>query len=108
MYCTSCGTARTDLAANVCPSCGQRIRRFPAPTPISNYLVQSILVTLCCCAPLGIVALVYASQVNTKLAAGDMAGAQLSAKKAKTWMWIGFALGAVIGAGYTLTLLRGA
>lgn len=52
---------------------------------VSSNLVWAILATLFCCLPLGIVSIVYASQVNTKLAAGDVAGARDSADKAKKW-----------------------
>lgn len=69
---------------------------LPPGVKIPNYLVQSILVTLCCCLPLGIVAIVYAAQVNTKVTVGDMAGAQESSKKAKMWCWIAFGLGMLI------------
>lgn len=73
----------------------------PRPTggpagPIPNYLVQSILVTLCCCLPLGIVAIVFAAQVNSKLAAGDIAGAMDASQKAKLFCWIGFGIGIVV------------
>lgn len=105
MYCTTCGLQRADHATS-CAQCGQRVRRFPAPGPIPNYLVQSILVTLCCCTPLGIVALVYGSQVNSKLIAGDVAGAQASSKNARLWMLIGFAIGLVAGGGYGLALFN--
>jgi len=55
---------------------------------IPNNLVWAILSTLLCCLPLGIVSIVYAAQVNGKLAAGDVTGAQESADKAKKWaMW---------------------
>ncbi|HYM62367.1 MAG TPA: CD225/dispanin family protein [Thermoanaerobaculia bacterium] len=64
----------------------------PAGT-VPNYLVQSILVTLCCCLPFGVVAVVYAAQVNAKLQAGDLAGARDASDKAKMWSWIGFGLG---------------
>ncbi len=50
---------------------------------VPNYLVQSILVTLCCCPPLGIVAIVYAIQVNSMLAANDVAGARVRSRRAK-------------------------
>ena len=69
----------------------------PAGATVPNYLVQSILVTLCCCVPLGIVAIVYSAQVNGKLAAGDIAGAQDASKKAKMWGWIAFGSGLVAG-----------
>ena len=61
---------------------------------VSNYLVSSILVTLFCCLPFGIPAIVYAAQVNSKLQAGDVAGAQESSRKAKMWC-----LASVIGWG---------
>ena len=65
------------------------------PGTVPNYLVQSILVTLCCCLPLGVVAIVYASQVNSKLAVGDHQGAVNSSNNAKKWCWIAFGLGIV-------------
>lgn len=67
----------------------------PGPA-VPNYLIQSILVTLCCCLPLGIVAIIFAAQVNTKLAQGDVAGAQDASQKAKMFCWIGFGVGLVV------------
>jgi hypothetical protein len=67
---------------------------MPAQT-IPNYLVQSILVTLCCCLPLGVVAIIFSAQVNSKLAAGDIAGAQDASNKAKLFCWIAVGLGLV-------------
>jgi interferon-induced transmembrane protein/zinc ribbon protein len=95
MYCTNCGQPRPD-DATACPNCGRRVQRFPPPPKIPNYLVQSILVTLCCCLPLGLVSVVYAAQVNGKVAAGDIAGAQATSKNAKMWAWIAFASGILI------------
>ena len=60
---------------------------------IPNYLVHSILVTLCCCLPFGIAAIVFASKVEGLERMGDVAGAQEASKKAKMWCWIGFGLG---------------
>lgn len=71
--------------------------QFQQPgVPLPNYLVQSILVTLCCCLPFGIVAIVFAAQVNRKIAAGDHAGAKTSSDNAKRWCWIGVISGVVI------------
>ncbi|HKO55598.1 MAG TPA: CD225/dispanin family protein [Thermoanaerobaculia bacterium] len=67
-----------------------------APGSVPNYLVQSILVTLCCCLPAGIVAIVYAAQVNSKLNAGDIAGAEEASRNAKLWSWIGFGVGILV------------
>jgi hypothetical protein len=79
----------------------------PAPSPmmaaapvlgrphVPNYLVPAILVTLCCCwpLPLGIVAIVYAAQVNSKLNAGDIAGALAASRNARLWILIALVVG---------------
>ena len=52
---------------------------------VPNNLVWAILSTLFCCLPAGIVSIVYAAQVNGKLAAGDIAGARESSEKATKW-----------------------
>ncbi len=46
-----------------------------APVNIPNYLVFAILTTVFCCLPAGVVSIVYAAQVNSKVAMGDIAGA---------------------------------
>lgn len=56
---------------------------------VPNYLVQSILVCFCCL-PFGIPAIVYATQVNGKLQAGDHAGAVAASQSARKWCWIAF------------------
>ena len=65
-----------------------------APPP--NYLVQAILTTIFCCLPFGIVAIVFASQVNSKFAARDFAGAKASSDSARKWSWVSFGLGLVV------------
>ena len=65
-----------------------------APPP--NYLVWSILSTVLCCLPLGIASIVFSSQVNSKWAMGDFAGAQDSSEKAKKFaIWSAIAFGIV-------------
>jgi Interferon-induced transmembrane protein/zinc-ribbon domain len=98
MYCTHCGTQRPPGAAT-CPSCGHA---FSVPAEVKNYLVQAILCTLCCCLPFGIAALVYSTQVNGKLAAGDLAGAQTASDRARMWCWIALIAGVITGAGASL------
>lgn len=81
-----------------------RATSLPPPPPppvygaqgtVPNYLVPSVLVTLFCCIPFGIAAIVYAAQVNTKLAVGDMAGAKKSSDLAKRWCLFAVAGGIV-------------
>ncbi len=58
----------------------------PAGQAPNNYLVWSILVTIFCCLPFGIVAIVKSSQVNGLWAQGRYAEAQASADSAKKWV----------------------
>jgi hypothetical protein len=51
------------------------------------------VLTLCCCPPFGIVAIVYSVMVNNKLTAGDAAGAAQASKNAKMWCIIALAVG---------------
>jgi hypothetical protein len=67
---------------------------------VENNLVWAILATLCCCLPFGIVAIVYAARVDTKVAAGDLQGAKSDADNAKLWSWISFGLGLAGVIGY--------
>jgi uncharacterized membrane protein len=118
--CPNCGTNNLDNAS-VCVNCGRSLMSGPAQTytppppptggnyggggytpgttggpQIPNYLWQSIVVTLCCCLPLGVVAIIFAAQVNSKLAAGDVAGAMEASRKAKLFCWIAFGIGLVV------------
>lgn len=64
------------------------------PANVPNYLVPAII-SLFCCFPLGIVGVIFAAQVNGKVASGDIAGAMDSAKKAKLFSFIAIGLGLV-------------
>jgi len=75
----------------------------PAGSPPDSYLVWAILSTLFCCLPLGIASIIFASQVSSKYAAGDIAGAQESARKAKNFaVWSAVATLAAVGLGILL------
>ena len=122
-YCSTCGT-EVDPDARFCPNCGAvtdpQGSGGPANAPgmpyaggpgyvgaanVPNYLVQAILVTICCCLPAGIVAIVYAAQVNGKLRSGDYAGALQASGNAKTWCWVSFGLGIVSGVIYAVFVM---
>jgi len=70
-------------------------------------LVFAIVVTVLCCLPTGIAAIVYAAQVNAKLAAGDIAGAQEASKNAKMWCWISAGAGLLVGILWALLAILG-
>ena len=59
---------------------------------VPSHLVWGILATLCCCLPLGIVSIVYASKVEGLLAAGDIEKAKENSKKAAMWAWVSFGI----------------
>jgi hypothetical protein len=96
MFCPQCGAANPDNTTQ-CSQCGTAIQPLAPPPPqayvqspmqgpaVESYLVPSILVTVLCCLPFGIPAIIYAAQVQDKLQRGDIAGAQQSSKNAKTW-----------------------
>ena len=69
----------------------------PSGTPdkVPNYLIPAIISALCCF-PLGIISIIFAAQVNGKVAAGDVTGALDASKKAKLFSIIFIALGVVL------------
>ncbi|MCU0780558.1 MAG: CD225/dispanin family protein, partial [Akkermansiaceae bacterium] len=60
---------------------------------VPNYLWQAIVVTILCCWPFGIPAIVYAAKVDDLAARGDMAGAVAASNNARTWCWVAFLVG---------------
>src|SRR5262245_8377929 len=105
MNCPQCGASNPDNATT-CVACGASLSnpyRATGTPPtsqerINNYLIPAVLSTLCCCLPFGIVSIIYAAQVNGKLAGGDVEGARRAADSAKMWFWIAFGLGLVVNA----------
>ena len=114
VYCTTCDR-EADPGARFCDNCGAalvpQVNNEPPYVPgmgyqgapaygeaprIPNYLVQAILVTICCCLPAGIVSIVFAAQVNGKVASGDYAEAQRLSNNARKWCWISLGLGIAI------------
>jgi type IV pilus assembly protein PilA len=100
VFCPKCGATNDDNAWK-CIQCQTVLQLAPPaasgpPEVIPNHLWEAIACTLCCCVPLGIPAIVYAAQVNSKVARGDLEGARQSSKNAKIWCWIAFSLGLVL------------
>lgn len=113
-FCPKCGIAVPDNAS-FCPKCGTNIpdtdsgttpAQDPTPAPQTfapqqppmepcppTYLALSIIVTVLCCLPLGIVGIIKSSNVSKEYAAGNYAGAKDASKQAKTWSIIGLCCG---------------
>lgn len=107
MFCSQCGANNADNATS-CKQCGRPLQpaisagvvqpaMATAGVYVQNYLVFAILATILCCLPAGIPAIVYAAQVNGKLQAGDIAGAQEASKNARMWCFISAGLGIGVG-----------
>ncbi len=69
---------------------------------VQNHLAMSIIITLFCCMPLGIIALVYATQVNLLLAMGNVNLAMETSKKAKFWCFLALGIGVTFALLYVL------
>jgi len=70
-------------------------------TNVPNYLVPAIISAVCCF-PLGIISIVFAAQVNGKVAAGDIAGAMQASKLAKIFSFILIGLALLGWGGYLI------
>lgn len=66
------------------------------PCP-DTYFAWAIVLTLMCCLPAGIVAVVYSSSVESRYSIGDYEGALKASERAKIWCIVAFVLG-LIGA----------
>lgn len=74
---------------------------------IPNHLVWSILTTIFCCLPFGIVSIVHAAQVDSKVAAGDVQGAMDASNKARTWAIVAAGVGGVFVLGWIALVMFG-
>jgi len=99
MYCRKCGASNADID-RYCAQCGEALdltADVAVTRPgIPNHLALAVLVTIFCCMPFGIMAMIYAAQVNPRLMNGDYAGAMDASKKAAIWCWVSLAVGLVV------------
>ena len=122
MICSRCHHPNPD-GASTCANCGN-VLIVTMPTPpagmhsVPNHLVWAILMTLFCCLPGGIVALVYASRVDALMSGRQFDAAREASDKARFWCLVslftpilgfaayllliafGLGLGALSGGGY--------
>lgn len=101
-YCHKCGNELPD-GASFCPKCCANIPNTatalpqnglgtPSPCP-PTYLALSIVVTVLCCLPFGIVGIIKSGNVSKEYAAGNYSGALEASRLAKKWSIIGICCG---------------
>ena len=133
MHCRHCGTENAENVWN-CQACGAPLANpyeasaaapgLALPTgQIYNWLAPSIVATVlgsfCSCLsliviPCGIVAIVYAAQVNGMLRSGDIAGAVRTAGLARIWCLVTFGVASVgfilfvlfMGSGFIMDMMN--
>lgn len=74
------------------------------PMPDTN-LVLAIISTICCCLPLGIVAIIYSSKVSGLYAAGQYQEALKASANAKKWAIWSIIAGIVFSVVYTIIMI---
>jgi hypothetical protein len=74
---------------------GQVPAHLSGPT-IPTYLWQSIVITIFCCWPLGIPAIVYAAKVESLKNRGDIQAAMAASSRAKKWCIIAACAGLAV------------
>lgn len=70
-----------------------------------NFLVWSILVTIFCCVPFGIVSIVYSSKVNSLWYEGKYDESRKAASNARGWFWAAFICGLIFAIIYTIAII---
>ena len=72
------------------------------------YLILSIISTLCCCLPFGVVGIVFSAKINSAMLAGNLEEAQSNAKMARIWIIVSFAIGLLTWLIYMALIVTGA
>lgn len=118
LTCHDCGGKVSSDAAQ-CPHCGAKVKKeqtvivepktvataTTAQVKPDNWLTWSILSTLLCCLPFGVVGIVYASKVDSAWYAGRYDEARAAADKAKTFTLISAGVGIAVSVLYFIAIV---
>lgn len=93
--------AAASSAASSSASWGAAPTASRGPQPVyepmpPTYLPWNVLVTICCCIPVGIAGVLFSSQVSRKYERGDIEGARQASERAAWCFIIAFTLGLVL------------
>ncbi len=72
-----------------------------------THLVWAVVMTVLCCLPAGVVAIVFASQVSSRYYAGNYEGARRSSELAEIWIIVSFVLGVLTSTLYMPMVIAG-
>ncbi len=64
--------------------------------PPKSWLAESIILTLCCCLPIGIYCIIKAASVNSLWSSGQYDAAVEASEKTKKWLIIGLVTGVIL------------
>ena len=100
-FCRQCGRelppAESAITASEAPPAVSATTYTTRPEAVPNdYLAWAILATILCCIPFGVVAIVYAAQVNSLVAAGNYAAAWKASQNAKKWCLVSLFTGIAV------------
>ncbi|MDE7125964.1 MAG: CD225/dispanin family protein [Muribaculaceae bacterium] len=85
----------TFVSGGYSPQAAYAGNRQSLPKCPPTYIALSIIATICCCLPFGIVAIVYSSQVSARYTSGDYEGAEKASQRAELWLILAIVFGLV-------------
>lgn len=119
-FCTNCGAPIAVEQPSYAPQPQPQPQPQPHPQPQQAYqqqpmgmkpksfLVLSILATVFCCLPFGIIAIVQSAKVDNLWNAGQYVEAQTASRKARNWVIAAAAVGIVVSILYVVLVAMGA
>jgi len=104
---TELETLFTTFSSEAVPDLPPFVSPVSTVIPPKNWLVESILVTIMCCLPLGIVGIVHATKVEDLWNAGRREEALRASSEAGKWVKIAFFAGLITWAIFFLFFMLG-
>lgn len=71
------------------------------PLP-KDYMMESVLVTLCCCLLTGLIAIVYSHETRAALSRGDLAQAEEASRKARSLVLFSLLFGVFVSTSWVI------
>lgn len=96
VVCELCGNGFVVGGASAPKKQGGKVPYSTRVENVPSHMVGAILSTIFCCQIGGVIAIVYALQVNSKLAKGDIEGAKSNSTTAKRWIIASIVIGVLL------------